>query len=121
MEFMNFSKKTLELLDRFDGFVTFNGIIESKELIHEIAVAAKETELFKKGINHYTEFLDHVLSFKDENIRVMSCMSHLIKKIALAPDRSTLNAVAIMLMPALDEAINSINHQTETTCQQQQL
>ena len=82
----------------------YAGIIEQKELVHQIAEKARKTKLYELSANERLIW-GGMLTFFTVEDKVMTLVINLLNGLEKSKDETVSDGVMVLLMPMLDNAL----------------
>ena len=99
-----FAKEIDQLLKALRKSPDYAGIIEQKELVHQIAEKARETKLYELSANERLIWGGMMTGFTVEQ-KVMTLVVNILKGLGESKDEMIEDGVIVVLMPMLDNAL----------------
>jgi len=108
------NKRCIKLIEALGNTGKYNKIIESRELIKNIADESRKTKIFntKYTQEKYAQLKKHICNqTKDKKRRVEIVTFHLIERIANSPFKLMADCVIRLMTPMIDEFMNEVEVQ----------
>ena len=99
-----FTQEIDKLLTALSKSPDYAGIIEQKELVHQIAKKARETKLYELSANERLIWGGTMTGFTVEQ-KVMTLVVNILKGLGESKDEIIEDGVIVVLMPMLDNAL----------------
>ena len=99
-----FRKEIDQLLEALKEAPDYAGIIEQKELVHQIAEKARETKLYELSADERLIWGGMMAGFTVEQ-KVMTLAVNILKGLGESKDEIIEDGVIVVLMPMLDNAL----------------
>ncbi|MDD4970705.1 MAG: hypothetical protein PHT07_14860 [Paludibacter sp.] len=104
---MDYMEKVVGIFDIIGENDSLENLMKAKPLISEISEYVKGTPLFQDAKDKYDEYLVSFMSIEDKEKRIRNIWTDFICKINDAPTRMHMRGVVILVLPALNEVMNS--------------